>query len=407
MNLSFYIARRYLFAKKSHNAINVISMISMCGIAVATLALVCALSVFNGFTMLVEKSFSVIDPDLKIEPTRGKVFDPSDTQIQKVLNLSEVTSYSETLEENALAIYDDRQSPVLIKGVSQTYKNVIDTDLLIVDGVYSLKEGDVDYSVLGVSLAMNLGIRSNAPFPIKIYSPKRDVKVNTANPAAAFSQTYVYPAGIFALNQPKYDEQLMIISLDQARELFRYDNEVSSLDVKLKEGISVEKVKNQMQGILGNNFLVKDRFAQQESSFRMINIEKWVTFLILCFILTIAAFNIVGSLSMLIVEKSSDIQILKNMGASNKLITRIFLFEGWFISFIGTLVGLTLGLLLCFLQIKFGILKLGHTPGAFIIDAYPIKVMFTDILSIFVTVIIIGVLVVLYPVNSLRKRLLK
>lgn len=379
----------------------------MCGIAIATLALVCALSVFNGFTMLVEKSFSVIDPDLKIEPARGKVFDPSDSRIQKILSLPEIASYSETLEENALAIYDDRQSPVLLKGVSQTYKDVIDTDKLIADGVYSLKEGDVDYSIAGVSLAMNLGIRSNAPFPIEIYSPKRDVKVNTANPAAAFSRTYVYPAGIFALNQPKYDEQLMIVSLDLARELFRYDNEISSLDLKLKEGTSIAKVRDQIQNILGSNYLVKDRFVQQESSFRMINIEKWVTFLILCFILTIAAFNIVGSLSMLIVEKSADIQILKNMGASNKLIIRIFLFEGWFISFIGTLIGLVLGLLLCFLQIKFGILKLGHTPGAFIIDAYPVKVMFTDILSIFITVIIIGVLVVLYPVNSLRKRLIK
>lgn len=379
----------------------------MCGIAIATLALVCALSVFNGFTMLVEKSFSIIDPDLKIEATRGKVFDPSDPQIQQVLSLPEIASYSETLEENALAIFDDRQSPILLKGVSPSYKDVIDTDKLVANGTYSLREGDVDYTIVGVSLAMNLGINSNAPFPIKIYSPKRDVKVNTANPAAAFSQVYAYPAGIFALNQPKYDDQLMIVSIDLARELFRYDNEVSSIDLKLKDGASIDNVRAKIQKILGDKFSVKDRFAQQENSFRMINIEKWVTFLILCFILTIAAFNIVGSLSMLIVEKSADIEILKNMGASNKLITRIFLFEGWFISFIGTLIGLILGLALCFLQIKFGILKLGQTPGAFIVDAYPIDVIFSDILSIFITVIAIGVIVVLYPVNSLRKRLLK
>ena len=405
MNLSFYIARRYLFAKKSHNAINVISMISMCGIAIATMALVCALSVFNGFTMLIAGSFSIIDPDLKITPAKGKVFDPFIPQVSEVLKMSEIAFVSGSIEENALAVYDDRQVPVSIKGVSASFEDVIDSEKLIADGVYSLREGDVDFCVSGVTLAMNLGLRANSPFPVEIYSPKRDVKVNTANPSAAFTKMYVYPAGIFSLNQPKYDEQLMIVSLELARELFRYDTEVSSLDIKLQEEESIDHVKSKIQQILGSEFLVKDRFEQQENSFRMINIEKWVTFLILSFILTIAAFNIVGSLSMLIVEKTDDIRILRNMGADNKLITRIFLFEGWLISFLGTIIGLATGLILCFLQIKFGLLKLGQTPGAFIVDAYPVDIVLSDIVSIFITVNLIGFLVVLYPVRTLKRKL--
>lgn len=405
MNLSFYIAKRYLFSKKSHNAINIISMISVCGIAIATMAMVCTLSIFNGFTKLVSDSFSIMDPDLQIIPAKGKVFDASSAIFQKIKNLPEVAVASETVEDNALVKYGERQDPVLIKGVSDQFKEMVDTKRLVTSGEFSLREGDVDFCVAGIGVAINLGLRTDNITPIEIYSPKRDVKIQLANPANAFTTAYTYPAGVFALNQAKYDDQIILVSLDLARELFRYNNEVTSLNIKLKENVSSNDAESKIQKQLGDNFIVKNRFEQQADSFRMVNIEKWVTFLILSFILIIAVFNVVSSLSMLILDKSADIDILRNMGAENNLITRIFKIEGWLISMSGAIAGIVIGLVLCLIQQHFGILKLGQTPGAFIVDSYPVEVIFTDILFVFITVSIIGGLIVLYPVNNLKKRL--
>lgn len=405
MNLSFYIAKRYLFSKKSHNAINIISMISVCGIAIATMAMVCTLSIFNGFTKLVSDSFSIMDPDLQIIPAKGKVFDASSAIFQKIKNLPEVAVASETVEDNALVKYGERQDPVLIKGVSDQFKEMVDTKRLVTSGEFSLREGDVDFCVAGIGVAINLGLRTDNITPIEIYSPKRDVKIQLANPANAFTTAYTYPSGVFALNQAKYDDQIILVSLDLARELFRYNNEVTSLDIKLKENVSANDAESKIQKQLGVNFIVKNRFEQQADSFRMVNIEKWVTFLILSFILIIAVFNVVSSLSMLILDKSADIDILRNMGAENNLITRIFKIEGWLISMSGAIAGIVIGLVLCLIQQHFGILKLGQTPGAFIVDSYPVEVIFTDILFVFITVSIIGGLIVLYPVNNLKKRL--
>lgn len=405
MNLSFYIAKRYLFSKKSHNAINIISMISVCGIAIATMAMVCTLSIFNGFTKLVSDSFSIMDPDLQIIPAKGKVFDASSAIFQKIKNLPEVAVVSETVEDNALVKYGERQDPVLIKGVSDQFKEMVDTKRLVTSGEFSLREGDVDFCVAGIGVAINLGLRTDNITPIEIYSPKRDVKIQLANPANAFTTAYTYPAGVFTLNQAKYDDQIILVSLDLARELFRYNNEVTSLDIKLKENVSANDAESKIQKQLGDNFIVKNRFEQQADSFRMVNIEKWVTFLILSFILIIAVFNVVSSLSMLILDKSADIDILRNMGAENNLITRIFKIEGWLISMSGAIAGIVIGLVLCLIQQHFGILKLGQTPGAFIVDSYPVEVIFTDILFVFITVSIIGGLIVLYPVNNLKKRL--
>lgn len=405
MNLSFYIAKRYLFSKKSHNAINIISMISVCGIAIATMAMVCTLSIFNGFTKLVSDSFSIMDPDLQIIPAKGKVFDASSAVFQKIKNLPEVAVASETVEDNALVKYGERQDPVLIKGVSDQFKEMVDTKRLVTSGEFSLREGDVDFCVAGIGVAINLGLRTDNITPIEIYSPKRNVKIQLANPANAFTTAYTYPAGVFALNQAKYDDQIILVSLDLARELFRYNNEVTSLDIKLKENVSANDAESKIQKQLGDNFIVKNRFEQQADSFRMVNIEKWVTFLILSFILIIAVFNVVSSLSMLILDKSADIDILRNMGAENNLITRIFKIEGWLISMSGAIAGIVIGLVLCLIQQHFGILKLGQTPGAFIVDSYPVEVIFTDILFVFITVSIIGGLIVLYPVNNLKKRL--
>jgi len=405
VNLSLHIARRYLFAKKSHNAINIISIISVCGIAVATLAMVCALSIFNGFTQLAADSFSLLDPDLKIIPAQGKVFDPNASDIQEVKKLEEIETASESIEENALARYNDRQEPVLIKGVDDNFPEMVDLDRLLLTGQLELRSGDVDFSAAGIGLAGKLGIRIDNIVPLEIFAPKRDVLVNMANPSASFTQVYTYPESIFALHQSKYDDQLVIVSMDLARYLFRYDSEISALNIRLKDGASAASVKKKIQDTLGSSYLVQDRFEQQSDAFQMVSIEKWVTYLILVFILTIAAFNLVGSLSMLIIDKRADINILRNMGADNNLISRIFLFEGWLISFTGVIIGLVAGVTICLMQMHFGLLKLGQSPGAFIIDAYPVKIIPSDLLFIFATVCVISFLIILYPVNNLRKKL--
>lgn len=421
MNLSLHIARRYLFAKKSHNAINVISMISVFGIALATAALVCVLSVFNGFTGVVSQTFSAFDPELQITPASGKVFDPNNPQMEEVKKIAEIAFISESLEENALLKNGDRQEPIILKGVSKKFENLADIDKLIIDGRFllredtsgaveasgadSLQEWHIDNGVVGAGLAMFLGVRANFVNPVEVYVPKRNVRVNPANPSTAFDRSDVFISGVFALNQAKYDDQMMIVSIDLARELLRYETEVSSIDIKLKDAAEVDKVQAKIKSVLGENYLVKNRFEQQEDLFRMVSIEKWVTFLILAIILVIAVFNIVGSLTILIIEKNEDIRILKNLGADNKLILKVFLFEGGLITFVGTIAGIILGLIICMLQQYFGLLQLGSTPGTFVMDAYPVVVELLDVLLIFVTVSMIGLLAVIYPVNNLRKRL--
>ena len=405
MNTSFFIARRYLFSKKSHNAINVISAFSVCGIAIATMAMITVLSVFNGFGGIVEDMFSAFDPDLKITVKEGKVFNYNTPEFQKALRLSEIQLISESLEENALFSFDGQQVPVVMKGVSEEFNLLTDMEMLMVDGTFKLREDVVDYTTLGSGLAISLGARPGFINPIEIYAPKRDERVNLANPSSAFTTGHVQIGGVFSLNTPQYDEQMAIIPIVLARELLNYDDEVTSLDIKLNSSASVNRVKREMENILGDGFLVENRYEQQRESYRMLQIEKWVTFLILAFILLIAVFNVVGSLSMLIVEKRDDIQSLRNMGASNQMLTRIFMYEGWLITFIGIIAGIVTGLILCLLQQYFGFIRLSDVPGAYIIDAYPVIVKFADILIVFTVVSIIGLLTVLYPVKNLRKKL--
>lgn len=405
MNVSFFIARRYLFSKKSHNVVNVISAISVCGIAVATAAIVCVLSIFNGFGGIVEGTFNAFDPDLKITVKEGKVFDYHTPEFGKALQINGIQIISESLEENALFMFGESQVPVLMKGVSEEFKLMTDMEKLLLEGSFNLREDVVDYTTLGSGLAMTLGARPGFINPIEIYAPKRDVRVNLANPAAAFTRAYIQIGGVFSLNSPEYDEQMAIVPIQLARDLFGYENQVTSLDIKLEPNVSVNRVKREIERILGDNFLVEDRYQQQKESYRMMQIEKWVTFLIMVFVLLIAVFNLVGSLSMLIVEKRDDIKSLQNMGASEQLISRIFLYEGWLISFIGIISGIITGLALCLLQQYFGLLQLSDTPGAYIIDAYPVIVKMTDVVIAFAVVSLISLLTVLYPVNNLRKKL--
>ncbi len=405
MDISLFIARRYLFSKKSHNAINVISAISVCGIAIATMAMVVVLSIFNGFGGIVESMFSSFDPDLKITIKEGKVFDYKTPVFDEALQVEGIQMISESLEENALFSFDGQQVPVLMKGVSEEFNEMAEMDRLMIDGTFKLREDVVDYATLGAGLAVSLGARPSFINPIEIYAPKRDVRVNLANPATAFTTGYVQIGGVFSLNTPEYDEQMAIMPISQVRELLNYTNEVTSIDIKLVRGASVSKIKKQLYNILGDEYLIENRYEQQRESYKMLQVEKWVTFLILAFILLIAVFNVVSSLSMLIVEKKDDINSLRNMGASNNMISRVFLNEGWLITFSGIIVGIVIGLVLCLLQQHFGFIRLSDTPGAYIIDAYPVIVKYTDILIVFAIVSIIGLLTVLYPVNNLRKKL--
>lgn len=382
-----------------------ISLVSVCGIAIATMAMVVALSVFNGFGSLVETTFSAFDPELKITAVKGKVFDYQTADFETALQNSSIDFISESLEDNVLFRFNDRQVPVILKGVSEDFKYLTQMDKLIIDGSFRLREDVVDYATLGSGLAYTLGVRPGYVDPIEVFVPKRDVQVNLANPGAAFAQGSVQIGGVFNLNQPQFDEQMAIVPIELTRALFRYNNEVSSLDIKLKDGASAQKTSKFIGQIIGENYLVEDRFEQQKESYRMLQIEKWVTFFILSFILIIAAFNVVGPLSILIIEKRNDIKILKSMGAADETIARIFLFEGWLISFSGIIIGVVLGVAISFLQQHFGLLKLGGTPGAYLVDAYPVIVKLSDVMLTFIIVCAICISTIIYPIHNLKKQL--
>ena len=403
MNLSFYIAKRYLFSKKSHNAINIISLVAVCGIAVATMATVCALSVFNGFQGLVQGMFGAFDPELKITPAKGKVFNPETDLFLKIRSLPEIELISESLEDNALLSYREREVPIVLKGVSDQFASLTDFESLLIDGSLEIERGTSNYALLGLGLANNLSVNPGFVFPMEVFVPKRKAAVNLSNPSTSIASEYAYIGGVFRTNQAIYDNNYLIVPIRLARELFDYETEVSAWEIKLKPGVPVHSLQSQIQKILGTDFLVKDRYQQQEDSFKMVSIEKWVTFLMLCFILLIAIFNVTGSLSMLIIEKQSDVLMLRNMGADNRLISHIFLFEGWMISVVGGGIGIILGVLLCLGQQHFGWLKLG-TGANFAVDAYPVIVSGNDLLFVLLTVLITGFLAVLYPVRYLVKK---
>lgn len=409
MNLPFYIARRYLFSKKKHNAINIISGISVCGVALATLALVCTLSVFNGFQDMVAGFFTAFDPELKITIREGKVFEPQGAAFQEVRSLPEIGVWTETLEENAMVQYKDRQAMAIIKGVEDNFEELTSIDSLLYGaGEFILYDSIVDYGVLGVELISELGTGLQFVDPLQVYAPKRNVRVNMANPSASFNRDYLFSPGVvFVVNQQKYDARYILTSLSFARNLFNYDTEVSAVELKLKPGADVTAVQRKIARILGDEFVVLDRYEQQADVFRIMEIEKFISYLFLTFILAIACFNVIGSLSMLILDKREDVETLRNLGADDRLIARIFLFEGRLISLFGALSGIVLGLLLCYIQQRFGIISLGGGNGSFIVDAYPVSVHVTDVVLIFITVITVGFLSVWYPVHYLTRRLLK
>jgi len=401
LSFSFRIAKRYLFSKKSHNAINIISGISAAGVGVGAMALVCVLSVFNGFELLISDMFSTFDPDLKITLIHGKTFDVNSPELTNVQRMKSVAYFTEVVEENALLRFKDKQMPATIKGVSDDFDKMTRIDSIMYDGKFILNDGAFERAVPGIGVASILGLGAHFIDPLYIYAPKRTSKINLLRPENSFNQMGTFVSGIFSVKQLQYDDHYVIVSIKLARELFDYEiNKVTSVELKLANGVDHEKVQAQIKSLLGTNYQVKNRYEQQESFFKIMKIEKWFTYLILCFILLIASFNIIGSLSMLIIEKKGDIETLRNLGANNQLIKRIFLFEGWMISGVGAISGIVLGALMCLLQQYFGILKLGT---GYVVNAYPVLTNPMDLLLVFVTVLFMGFLAAYYPVRYIRK----
>lgn len=409
MNLSFYIARRYLFSRKKHNAVNIISGISVCGVALATLAMVCTLSVFNGFQDMVAGFFTAFDPQLKITVREGKVFLPDEPALQQVRSLPEVEVWTETLEENAMVQYKDRQVMAVIKGVDDNFEQLTSIDsLLYGTGQFILKDNIVDYGFLGIELMSQLGTGIQFVDPLQVFAPRRNVRVNLANPSAAFNREYLFsPGAVFVVNQEKYDAHYIVTSLSFARRLFDYGREVSAVELKLKPDADTEAVRQRIATLLGDRFVVQNRYEQQADVFRIMEIEKLISYLFLTFILVVSCFNVIGSLSMLILDKRDDVVTLRNLGADDRLVVRIFLFEGRLISIFGAVGGILSGLLLCWAQQRFGFITLGGGSGAFVVDAYPVSVHVSDVVLVFATVLAVGFLSVWYPVRYLSRRLLK
>lgn len=408
MSLSTTIARRYFFAKKSTNAINIISGISVTGVVVATMALVIVLSVFNGFHDLVASFFTTFDPQIELTPRKGKSVPADDPLLTKVKSLPEIDVATECVEDQALAVYDGRQIMVRIKGVEDNFQYLTNIrSILYGDGDFTLHAADLEYCIPGIRAAQDLGVGAYWNGYIKIYAPQRDGQIDMMNPEAAFNVDSLMSAGcVFNVRQMKYDKQYILTSITFARNLFFRQGELTSLSLRFKPGTDLTAAKREVERIAGEKYYVKDRYEQQEDTYRIMQIEKVLAYFFLTFILVIACFNIIGSLSMLMIDKKDDVATLRSLGASDALIRRIFMIEGSLISVSGAVIGTLLGLLLCWIQQEFGIVRMGSSSGSFIIDAYPLSVHYGDVAVIFLTVIVVGFISVYWPVRYLTRRLL-
>ena len=408
MNFPFFVARRYLFSKKKTHVINVISFISVVGVAVATMALVVVMSVFNGFQDLVANLFTNFDPQLKVMPVMGKTAAADDPVLTKIRRLPQVDVATESLQDMALAVYQGKQAMVTVKGVDDNFANLTHiTEILYGDGQFQLHTANLAYGTPGIRLAQTLGTGANWQGYLRIYAPRREGQLDMSNPQDGFVVDSLISSGVvFAVNQGKYDKNYILTSIGFARRLFGQQGRLSALELRLKPDADFNAAKRRIQQIAGSRFVVKDRYEQQADTFKIMQIEKLMAYIFLTFILIVACFNIIGSLSMLIIDKRDDAVTLRNLGATDRQITRIFLFEGRMISVFGALLGIGLGLLLCLLQQQFGFVRMGDADGSYIVNAYPVSVHYLDVLIIFITVIVAGWLSVWYPVRYLSKRLL-
>ena len=408
MNFPFYIARRYLFSKKSTNAINVISMISMAGVVVATMALIIVLSVFNGFHDLVATFFTQFDPQLKVVPVEGKDAPSDDPVLTEIRQLPEVDVATESVEEMALAIYEGHQAMVTVKGVDDNFTELTHINEIVYgDGEFQLHAADLEYGTLGIRLAQELGTGARFGNYLHVYAPRREGQLDLSNPQDGFVvDSLISPGVVFATRQGKYDKSYILAPIGFARRLFEQQGMLTSLELRLKAGSDLEAVKKRMRSIANGKYKVLDRFEQQADTFKIMQIEKFIAYIFLTFILIVACFNIIGSLSMLIIDKREDVVTLRNLGANDRQISSIFLFEGRLIVAIGAIVGVALGLLLCWLQQRFGLVGMGGSSGMFVVNAYPVSVHYQDVLLVFFTVLVVGSVAVWYPVQHFSRRLL-
>lgn len=405
MKLPFYIAKRYLFAKKSRNAINVISAVSVAGVTVGTMALVIILSVFNGLEKMVTGIFNTTDPDIRITAAKGKTFIPDTVQLNLLSGISGVETWSLTIEENALLKYDERESIATIKGVDDNYALVTDIDSTMFEGEFRLKsENGRQWAIPGIGVAQTLGIRVNFIAQLIIIMPRKDASISM-NPENALKRRYLLPSGIFEIEK-EYDSKYVYVPLDFAQELIGAGNAISAIEVKFNNAADASGVQRKIRQLYGEeDFKVQNRYQQQEIFYKVMKSERLAIFLILTLILIIASFNIIGSLTMLIIEKQRDIEILRSFGANNDLIRKIFIYEGWLISIIGAMAGITLGFIICWLQQTYGLVKL--QSDSLIMDAYPVVIKLRDFIIVPATVLLIGYWAAWYPVRFLTKKILK
>lgn len=408
-NFSFYVARRYMFSKKSVGAINVISFISVAGVAVGTMALVIVLSVFNGFHDLVASLFTNFDPQIEVVPVKGKTINADAPELDRIRHLDFVDVATDVVEDQAIAVYGDRQRMVTVMGVDENFDQLTNiSDILYGDGDFTLRVANLYFGVPGIRLAQDLGLGARWADYLKIYAPVRRGQLTDLDmPTDGFVvDSLLSPGVVYAVNQNKYDRDRIITSIYFARQLFDQDGMLSSLQLRLKPGTDLSTAKREIKAAAGEKFRVLDRFEQQADTFRIMQIEKVLAYVFLTFILIVACFNIISSLSMLIIDKKNDINTLHNLGANDRQIQSIFLYEGRIISAVGALIGIGLGLALCGLQQAFGFVKMGESSGTFIVNAYPVSVHYWDVLVVFVTVILIGWAASWIPARRLRKQIL-
>lgn len=403
MNLPLFIAKRYLIAKKSHNVINLISAISAIGMAIGTAALIIIMSIYNGFDSLIKSMMGNVEADLVIEPAKGKAFVPQGEVYDWIYDQDDVLNMCCVLQEQVFISYDGKQGLALAKGVDWIYEEETSLKNFVRDGEFKLHRGDVPLCAVGATLAWEMDINPRFLSPVEMYFPSRTRKISLSNPASSIESVKVWPSCTFALSSD-IDASLMIVPIEKMRELLEYDQEVSAVEIRIREDApkdALKRIQKEISSMLGPDFKVKDRFEQNESLYKMMKYEKAAIYMILIFVIIIIAFNIFGSLSMLIIDKKSDIRTLRSLGADDKLIRRIFVLEGWFISLAGLAGGLIVGIGFSLAQQYFGFIKM---PGSFIIQAYPIILSVSDIMLTVGGVALIGYLIALLPVTTFLKK---
>jgi len=402
MNLPFFIAFRYFKARRSRHIINWISRISIAGITLGTMALIIVLSVFNGLDHLIRNLFGSFDPDIKITAAEGKTFTADSLLLKRTGAVKGVVDYCKVLEDNALLKYRDRQAIATIKGVGPEFTIVSGIDSMMYDGEIHLGNNETPMGVIGRELAGELGVGLNFINPINLYVPKRSGKI-LLNPAQSISHSYLFPSGVFAVQQD-YDSKYLIVPLAFAQNFFDYpENEISALEISVSDDRKIPGIVKELSALFGDQFKVADRLAQHADFYRVMSAEKWAIFLILSFILLIASFNTISSLTLLMLEKKNDMQTMRSMGSSQTSIRRIFLWEGLMVTGTGMVIGLILGAIICFVQQQFGIVRF-PSNGSFVVNVYPVRMLFTDFLLVMGLVGVIGLFAAWLPLKVMKKR---